>query len=994
MAMVASAAALGDGSILFNGGSTNTSKLQNDTANLLAGQSNITICAWVNAAGFGEGNNGTVIRLDEGGSVLILHHPNSADTLSWYVSYTTQDGQWTFPVTDEVWQPIALTFSTSSTNAPQVRVNFADVDPTPVSNPSGTVPSIEPGYCVGNDNNQGTTWNGRIAHVQVFNRILSTDEQDDCLREPGSVTNGLRLWLPMSHATDISDRSVHGYHGTATDLATGSSGPAVFTHPLGAPAGVVLLTAGILPIEEYVIPRDADGTDHPAGRLRGVGPISVVQGTSDGPTNGSDPVVIVQTEDYGEDTDQWQNESGTYLAVLVPTIADLTIAGLDYDNSNYKSVGIHYNTTPIPSTPSHAPQTPAAVIGTAGNEGVTFNNSTSMARNSGANLLNSAQSVTVCFWVRAANWGEDGFGRIICIGDGEAGTDTAFRVYHHPADNTLRVDKLAGPEMGDAYGQWTFPFGERHWNSVCVRLDFSADNAPTVRVNKRAVTVTPLQNPVGIQNAPTSTYTIGNNSAGSSTWDGQIAHVQVWNTILSDINADAAVDDPGSVTSGLRMYLPMTHATDLNDQTANNFDATGTALATHTGFYDRQIGLGCQASGSRIKGVRHFGIPGPAAVIIRPGGSPGGAVLPFDEAMVEIDDVSIYRSYAGYEIAAVDSHLGSYEAQFLRDWGLKVTADSCKIRGPVHVSGVFSGRPDSQSKAVWFTSTSGGWGGPWYVETSDIGMLIESNGNKFGPLYSKDCYYGNLRIVGNRNSITNFDIEVLDGVTEVYGQEGVLISGKGTQLLDGEFSSVPAGEIAIRIKGSNAGERNVLRGINFVGTDGSSAPLISVEETLIASRIDVIAWCSLNTSTQETVVDLYGGGDDRLGAGNIIFISSQNYSTPVKLDPMGWDKESNLIVANGVRVLGSITDATNASPIVITSAGHELRDGEKVTIAAVQGNTSANNSHYVDVLSADTFALYTNESLTMPRSGNGTYTANTGYFGKRFNSVDVAGDDN
>jgi hypothetical protein len=50
---------------------------------------------------------------------------------------------------------------------------------------------------------------------------------------------------------------------------------------------------------------------------------------------------------------------------------------------------------------------------------------------------------------------------------------------------------------------------------------------------------------------------------------------------------------------------------------------------------------------------------------------------------------------------------------------------------------------------------------------------------------------------------------------------------------------------------------------------------------------------------------------------------------PIKLAPTAWNKDTNLIVANGVRVLGSITGATNASPIVVTSAGHELRDGER-----------------------------------------------------------------
>ena len=242
--------------------------------------------------------------------------------------------------------------------------------------------------------------------------------------------------------------------------------------------------------------------------------------------------------------------------------------------------------------------------------------------------------------------------------------------------------------------------------------------------------------------------------------------------------------------------------------------------------------------------------------------------------------------------------------------------------------------------------------------------------------------------------MTNFEIEVKDGVTQTNNGEGVLIAAQANTLSNGTFGGaapVPAGEIAIRLKNGNAGTRLVIRDVSFVGTEGSSAPLISAEDSLIGARLDVTAYCDETFNSQETFVDLYGGGNDRLGTGNVIFITAKNYSTPVKLTPSGWDKDTNLIVANGVRILGSITAATNASPIVVSSAGHELRDGEKASIAAVQGNTNANGSYYVDALSADTFALYTNEALTTPRRGNGTYTANTGYFGKRFNSVDVAG---
>src|SRR6185369_2813828 len=67
----------------------------------------------------------------------------------------------------------------------------------------------------------------------------------------------------------------------------------------------------------------------------------------------------------------------------------------------------------------------------------------------------------------------------------------------------------------------------------------------------------------------------------------------------------------------------------------------------------------------------------------------------------------------------------------------------------------------------------------------------------------------------------------------------------------------------------------------------------------------------------------------------------------------------------------NITGATNATPIVITATAHGLVDGQQVTIASVGGNTAANGTWVVDVLSSSTFAL-------VGSAGSGSYTAATG----------------
>lgn len=64
-----------------------------------------------------------------------------------------------------------------------------------------------------------------------------------------------------------------------------------------------------------------------------------------------------------------------------------------------------------------------------------------------------------------------------------------------------------------------------------------------------------------------------------------------------------------------------------------------------------------------------------------------------------------------------------------------------------------------------------------------------------------------------------------------------------------------------------------------------------------------------------------------------------------------------------------ITGATNATPIVITSANHGLLTGTSVTIFNVRGNTAANGTWVVTALTANTFSLDTSV-------GNGAYVAN------------------
>jgi hypothetical protein len=76
---------------------------------------------------------------------------------------------------------------------------------------------------------------------------------------------------------------------------------------------------------------------------------------------------------------------------------------------------------------------------------------------------------------------------------------------------------------------------------------------------------------------------------------------------------------------------------------------------------------------------------------------------------------------------------------------------------------------------------------------------------------------------------------------------------------------------------------------------------------------------------------------------------------------------------------GVVTAASNATPIVITSADHNLQTGQRVTIAGVGGNAAANGTWTITRINADTYSLDTSV-------GDGDYTVGgtwhtTGFYG-------------
>jgi hypothetical protein len=89
------------------------------------------------------------------------------------------------------------------------------------------------------------------------------------------------------------------------------------------------------------------------------------------------------------------------------------------------------------------------------------------------------------------------------------------------------------------------------------------------------------------------------------------------------------------------------------------------------------------------------------------------------------------------------------------------------------------------------------------------------------------------------------------------------------------------------------------------------------------------------------------------------------------------DGLGNLSWTPKATIIAFIEDVTNADPAVVTTTEDNFfTDAQKITITNVQGMTELNGeSYFVDVLTSNTFALYSDVSLTTPidSTGFGTY---------------------
>ncbi len=150
--------------------------------------------------------------------------------------------------------------------------------------------------------------------------------------------------------------------------------------------------------------------------------------------------------------------------------------------------------------------------------------------------------------------------------------------------------------------------------------------------------------------------------------------------------------------------------------------------------------------------------------------------------------------------------------------------------------------------------------------------------------------------------------------------------------------------------GLRNGQQSTIAGV-LGNTNANGARFVKV---LSATTFELYADAQLRTPIAGNGV--YTGGGTATLAGDAIRLKDNTNAVPL--------------------ISGAITGASNANPIVITTASTAgLVNTQRVTIENVLGNTAANGTFYIKVINATTFELYQDVTLLVGQSGSGAFVS-------------------
>lgn len=200
-----------------------------------------TRTAWIYPRSRGEGNLGVITRIGTSGAVFNRWSFDSGTTNA--LIFTWACGSATFgirvtsanTITLNRWSFVAMTWDGSIT-ASNVHIYINGVEPSYATTTSGISSVLSDSgsdLTVGNNHGATQSFDGNIAYVNIYNKILTTDEMKDIMFREGSVFRGLIFSSPLLETTGAIDPDLSGNNSTGTCTTTGcpresANGPPIY----------------------------------------------------------------------------------------------------------------------------------------------------------------------------------------------------------------------------------------------------------------------------------------------------------------------------------------------------------------------------------------------------------------------------------------------------------------------------------------------------------------------------------------------------------------------------------------------------------------------------------------------------------------------------------------------------------------------------------------------------------------------------------------------
>ena len=732
------------------------------------------------------------------------------------------------------------------------------------------------------------------------------------------------------------------------------------------------------PNGQLVIPRFANGITHPAGQVIGWGRMSAIQATS--ATEVANPAAVVVSEDFlNANKSMAQSHSSGDDPVLYAAIRDFTLLGRDYGNDDYFGDGEVRDDGAGRLTLAAGAPTSYAISGTSNPGWFDVTNATNATpitiTTATAHGLNNNDLVTIRFV--NGNTAANGVWKVANA------TGTTFDLVDLHGNNsvgnggfTSSPDAMAQPAVtittttAHSLANNDVVYIQRVLGNVSVNGIWAVGNVTSTTCQLAGSW------PAGNYFSGSGTLTKqGLTKAGSVASVGTAANGR---TLVTTVAAHGLSENALVKIDGVSVYGGPYHV--IQNLTSNTFEladtftstaATGGVWACWASEADRYAGAMLDAAPAIVEGVTAFGIPGTGVLVTRSGSyaNKTGQHRPFENAASRIDDVHISRCFRGLWVKNIDAVVGRVTGAYSRDFLLRLSA-GVKLDGGVHTWG---------SLCNCMFVGSGVWGGPIYTESGGIGLYEFIGGKDLGPIYNFKNAIAALYVNGTNSRYQLISTQAtgtnppLQPVAVICADQQNTFEMPQTVITDGGIGILMLSGTRQRVRGNFA-----TQGDNSIGIALRSA-WRDVKNLLNGSALEL----SFISGSKGVGLDLVDSdGVSQFGVNNFIRIQrvhSADFRTlnlPA-IAPSSWNS-TNVITVNGRRVRGTISAATAASPIVCTSNGHGLSNGDTIVVNDGVGLTGLNTGDTLVTVQNVT----TNTFEITSSTGSGTYTANTAWWGQ------------